>query len=227
MLTNSDGETLGNDVMMGRGRTVHAVTVSHGPPEDVDGQTPASVDVEQLYRDYGRRVLGYALRRASSRDDALDVVAETFVIAWRKREHIPEEPDAHLPWLLTTARNCSHRLARDWRRADQVVTAVAREIDDPAIPDSAQIQQSRETNRELGAALAALHDDDRELVLLVSWDGLSPSAAGAVLGMQPNTARVRLHRARARLRRDLDERAANPQTTAAEHGPHPTRRVTP
>ncbi|HXO07260.1 MAG TPA: sigma factor-like helix-turn-helix DNA-binding protein [Solirubrobacteraceae bacterium] len=53
--------------------------------------------------------------------------------------------------------------------------------------------------REIRRALDALSANDRELLLLVAWDGLSPAQAGSVLGLTPAAARSRLHRARRRL----------------------------
>jgi DNA-directed RNA polymerase specialized sigma24 family protein len=57
---------------------------------------------------------------------------------------------------------------------------------------------------QLVAAIATLRPKDQELLRLVARDGLSPSQAGAVLGINPNTARLRLSRARARVRVVLD-----------------------
>ena len=62
---------------------------------------------------------------------------------------------------------------------------------------------------DLRIALAALSDTDRELLLLVAWDGLSPAEAGQVLGLSGVASRSRLHRARARAQAVLD------QTTSA------------
>lgn len=173
------------------------MTTSHSSP-----QAPA--DVERLYREHGRRVLGYALRRVGTREDALDVVAETFLITWRRRDQVPDDPDHQLPWLLSTARNCARNAARGSGRADRARAAVVRELQVLDVPDPADVHQVRAAHADLAAALATLSDDDRELVMLVSWDGLGPSAAGAALGLTPGAARVRLHRARARLRAQLD-----------------------
>jgi len=73
---------------------------------------------------------------------------------------------------------------------------------------------------QLTAALAALRPKDRELLELVSRDGLTPTQAGAVLGMNPNTARLRLSRARARLRKTLGQSANQPVIDTPEETPH-------
>ena len=69
---------------------------------------------------------------------------------------------------------------------------------------------------KLRAALAGLQAKDRELLLLVARDGLEPGPAGAVLGMNPNTARLRLSRARKRLRVSLDEPAPGTHQEASD-----------
>jgi DNA-directed RNA polymerase specialized sigma24 family protein len=74
----------------------------------------------------------------------------------------------------------------------------------------------------LATALKTLRAKDRELLQLVSGDGLSPAQAGAVLGMNPNTARIRLSRARARLRDALAGTSADTGTrSGSQADPHP------
>jgi len=60
-----------------------------------------------------------------------------------------------------------------------------------------------EPDPALKNALAVLAEEDRELLTMIAWDGLSPTEAAAVLGIEPGAARVRLHRARRRLERLL------------------------
>ena len=71
----------------------------------------------------------------------------------------------------------------------------------------------------LDAALRALPELDRSLLALIAWEGLTPAAAAAVLGLRPATARVRLHRARGRLRRALEEPAVRPCPTPVRQEP--------
>ena len=65
---------------------------------------------EQLYGDYADRVHAYALRRTSPAA-ADDVVAEVFLVVWRRLHKVPDEP---LPWLLGVAR----RVLANQRRGD-------------------------------------------------------------------------------------------------------------
>lgn len=61
---------------------------------------------DRLYRSAGSAVLGYALRRCPSRDDALDVTGETFLVAWRRRADLPADPEDARAWLFDVARLC-------------------------------------------------------------------------------------------------------------------------
>ena len=92
----------------------------HPPPST--GVPPSAVDAtfELAYRTWGTAVLRYVLRRSASREDALDVVAETFAIAWRRRADLPAEPDEALPWLFGIARFCVANTARSARRAGRL-----------------------------------------------------------------------------------------------------------
>jgi RNA polymerase sigma factor (sigma-70 family) len=138
-------------------------------------------------------VARYARHRGLTGPDAEDLVAATYEVAWRRLDVVPLGEGA-LPWLLTVAhnhlRNHRRRLARD--RA-----LVGR------LPPPEHVPPASESVapgwREIRRALDALSDDDRELLLLIAWDGLSPGQAATVLGLTPAATRTRLHRARGRL----------------------------
>ncbi len=147
-----------------------------------------------IYAAYYHRVLGYALRRADA-DDAADLVADTFATAWRRLDHVPEGEQA-LFWLYATARRVGANHRRGRRRRDQLAQAVAREL--PAGPDPAAAGA-------VGAAFARLREEERELLLLVAWEGLDAEGIAAVLGCSRNAARIRIHRARRRLASALAE----------------------
>ena len=149
-----------------------------------------------LYDRHYRSVLGYALLRAG-RDTAEDVASETFLIAWRRLEDLPEPP---LPWLLGVARNLLYKQYDSGRRR-QVLTdriTAAMTTDEVAGPDVAEHVVEREAAR---AALSALGEKDVEALFLATWYGLSPREAARVVGCSAATFTVRLHRARRRLAR--------------------------
>jgi RNA polymerase sigma-70 factor, ECF subfamily len=145
------------------------------------------------------RVLGYALRR-TDREEARDVVSETFTVAWRRFDDVPEG-DAAMPWLLTTARKvlANHRRAAESRMRASLVGPRA---GTPGHPEDVVGTAS------LVHAFNALEERDREALALIAWDGLAPREAAMVAGCSAATFSVRLHRARKRLATllaDVDE----------------------
>ena len=143
-------------------------------------------------------VARYVRHRGLSGQDAEDLVAATYEVAWRRRDAVPIGEQAR-PWLFAVALN----QLRNHRRKRIREQALLERL--PA-PENAPppLDPSIVTWRNIREALDTLSADDRELVLLVAWDGLSPAQAGGVLGLTPVAARSRLHRARAKLAAILD-----------------------
>lgn len=158
-----------------------------------------------LYADNHRRVYAYAAARAG-RSLADEVVAETFLVAWRRFAQLPS--GAALPWLLGVARNVIRERYRDEERQRAVAAEMlAWAADAPDVADGVVDRSA------LLTALAGLSDNDREVLTLTAWDGLSPRAAARVVNCSVPTFLVRLHRARHRLTRAL---AAAAEPAAAE-----------
>jgi RNA polymerase sigma-70 factor, ECF subfamily len=130
-----------------------------------------------------------------------DVLADTFLIAWRRLESIPGDP---LPWLFNTARNCLSNHRRGALRGAALLTRLAAEPAPPA-PDELDRAAKRDS---ILRALARLNDLERELVMLADWDGLTPTQIAEMLVISPVVSRARLHRARRKLRDALDEELA-------------------
>jgi RNA polymerase sigma-70 factor, ECF subfamily len=153
-------------------------------------------DFDALYAAHRDDVWRYFRRRAPA--DHEDLVTEVFLVAWRRREDVPREP---LPWLYGVARKvlANHRRAGDRREA---LTERAAAHAMTAAPDLAEAAGLR---TDLARALAALPDHDRELVLLVAWEGLTLAEAATALGCRRGAAAVRLHRARRRLHTALND----------------------
>jgi RNA polymerase sigma-70 factor (ECF subfamily) len=149
---------------------------------------------EEIYAATYEPILGYALRRCSSPEDAADVVAETFTVAWRRFEEMPAGERARL-WLSGVARRvlANHRRGESRRRLR--TTELRNEI--------AAVGEDPVDASVIGQAFRELSDDDRELLGLVAWEGLDHSGIAAVLGCSRGAARVRLHRARKRFSRAL------------------------
>lgn len=155
---------------------------------------------ERLYREHFDRVAAYLLSRAD-RGLAEDAIARTFEIAWRRMADVPEEP---LPWLLGVARRALADLRRGQGRQDALIERIAATVGE-ADDDHAETLIAR--HRVL-AALEQLTDSQREVLLLVVWDGLSQREAAAALGCSRGAVALRLHRARSRLRAALTEGSA-------------------
>lgn len=143
-------------------------------------------------------LLGYAVRRCECAEDAADVVAETFAIAWRRLDAIPPGEQARL-WLYGVARNVLANHRRRLARREGLSAALAAEL-------AGVYQPSTEDSVELGVVgqvFRGLPDADRELLALVAWEGLDHAEIATVLGCSRNAVRIRLHRARKRLTGEL------------------------
>lgn len=161
---------------------------------------------EALWAAHSRAVLRYAARRVPS-GDVDDVVAETFVVAWRR---LAQVPDPALPWLLGVARGVVSNTARSADRRTALHLRLA---------ETGQTPAGTWADARLGAGSAVMADAlqrlsaaDRELLTLIAWDGLTSAEAASALGCSRATLAVRLHRARSRLRGHLEA-----ATTAAAH----------
>lgn len=161
----------------------------------------AQVRYGRLYRDQGRAILAYALRRVEGPEDAADVVAETFLVAWRRLDEVPVGDGGRL-WLYAVAR----RVIANLRRAERRRTRLGQRLAESVRIELASRPAPAGEGAEVLRAMGELGDDDRELLLLVSWEELSPGEAAKVLGISSLAARSRLHRARRRLRTLLEQR---------------------
>lgn len=165
---------------------------------------------EALYRAHAGAVRAYA-RRRSDAATADDVVADVFLTAWRR---LAEVPDDALPWLFGIAR----RVLANRRRSEARSAALHQRLATLTPRILVDEQSVISLDPKLAAALGGLGDRDREILLLVAWDGLEPARAARALGINARTFAVRLHRARRRLARMLasaDEDQDDEERTAA------------
>lgn len=139
----------------------------------------------------------FVRRRCSSGDQADDVAAETFAVAWRRRDGLPPGPQARL-WLFGTARLVLANQRRSEQRQARLDDRLASQPAGPPAVDPAD-QVVDADARGLGTALASLSSDDREVLIMRAWDGLAVTEIAALLGCTPNAASGRLHKARGRL----------------------------
>jgi RNA polymerase sigma-70 factor (ECF subfamily) len=156
--------------------------------------SPDIVRFERLWRAHYAAVHSHAVRRVGSRAD--EVVAEVFLVAWRRLDDLPRD---ELPWLLAASR---HVIGTLWRTDDRRSRLQGRleQQPPPVNGDSAG-----DLDAGLASALGQLGEIDRELLLLVYWEGLKPSRAAKALALSPAGARTRLWRARRKLRQTMLE----------------------
>ncbi|MGW7608242.1 RNA polymerase sigma factor [Streptomyces sp. NPDC054766] len=173
----------------------------------------------ELYDSYARAVYNHAFRLTADWSAAEDVMAETFMEAWRLRDRVSAEGGSLRPWLLGVAINVARGHHRSNRRYRAAANAAAEA--ETALPDHADEVAGRlDDRRRIAAALralAALRRPEREVLTLCLWEGLEYTAAAEALGIAVGTVRSRLSRARAKLRK----------LTEAELGGRPAARAAP
>jgi RNA polymerase sigma-70 factor (ECF subfamily) len=153
-----------------------------------------------LYERYAGPVHRYALRR-SDRETADEVVAQVFMVAWRRRSALPEDA---LPWLYGVARRALAEQRRGAVRRERLGERLRGEaIEETPAPEL--------LDDGLARALRRLSPGDREALLLRYWEELEPAQIAQAMGCSRATMAVRLHRARMRLRRELEAEGDQPE----------------
>jgi RNA polymerase sigma-70 factor (ECF subfamily) len=156
----------------------------------------AATGFSELVDAHHAALYAFTRRRLADRDSVEDVLADTFLVAWRRRDEIPDPP---LPWLygvclrtISTHRRSARRRTRLWSRLASQPHELAR--------DPADLHAERS---QIDRAFARLSEREREVLRLVAWEGLSSAEAATALGVTPSAFRVRLHRARRALAKHL------------------------
>jgi RNA polymerase sigma factor (sigma-70 family) len=171
------------------------------------------------YREHYWAVSRYVARRLDGRTSEVEeVVAEVFTVAWRRRTDLPGSP---LPWLYGVARNCLANAVRGYGRRRRLVDRLGN--DETA--HGRQIVDSPDAERPgswVHDALARLSEADREVLRLTAWEELGIDEVAVALGCGRRAASMRLHRARRRLRAEIDRlgptATAADATSSKEHG---------
>lgn len=163
--------------------------------------TAAEERFDALFRANYPDMLAYALRRCQTRSDAEDVVAETFAVAWRRIEDVPEGPRARL-WLFGTARLVRMNSQRAHRRRESLYQRlrIRRPPERGTGADATLAERDR-----IERALAMLSPVQREVLQLHVWEELSAEEIATSLELTTSTVRKRLQRARERLAAALDD----------------------
>jgi RNA polymerase sigma-70 factor (ECF subfamily) len=178
---------------------------------DEPGAAPARFAA--LYTDHARDVLAYAVRRTATPEDAADVVAETFLVAWRRDAQVPDGDAARL-WLYGVARRTLANQRRGELRRSRLAARMRAEL-----PAGLACALSTPTTADAAvlAAICTLRERDREVLLLSAWEGLTPAEIAEVLELSPIAVRSRLHRARTRVQQQLSRPPSLPPALEPEN----------
>ncbi|MGQ7297775.1 RNA polymerase sigma factor [Quadrisphaera sp. KR29] len=147
----------------------------------------------------------YLARRAGAAvaDDAL---SDVLLVLWRRLDDVPtgDGGAGALPWAYGVARGCLANAERAARRQRRLAARVAA-VDPPplAVPVEGEDDDGRPDPAPVRAALAALRPASAEVLRLWAWEELAPAQIAEVLGVSPNAASIRLHRARKELAEQL------------------------
>ena len=158
---------------------------------------------ELFHRHHGR-VFRHALRLVVVAAEADEVMASAFFELWRRRADVRLVDGSVLPWLLVTATQLSRNRIRGAVRYQRLLARLPREEAVDAARSATESLERQELRREIGAALRRMSATDAALVTLTVLDGLTTAEAGAAVGVSPGAARMRLSRARGRLRTLLE-----------------------
>jgi RNA polymerase sigma-70 factor, ECF subfamily len=155
-----------------------------------------SAQFDALFAAHYGAVRAYVVRRATGAP-VEDALAETFLVAWRRLDAVPDDG---LPWLLGVARRVLANQRRGEARRAALVDRLA-----SVLPRAQVAEPAGDPFGPLADALASLPAAEREALLLVAWEELEPRRAARVVGCSPTAFRARLYRARRRLAASLGE----------------------
>jgi RNA polymerase sigma factor (sigma-70 family) len=176
---------------------------------------------QELYRRHVDQLIGFGVRRLSSPEEVADLVSAVFLQAIQSAGRYDPGQAGVTSWLFGIAANL---LAEGRRRGVREALALQRLAGQRLLqPDEYEELERRidaaRLHGAVQAAVAALPDGERQLLELVSFDGLSPTQAAQAIGLRPAAARMRLSRARHKVRRALARAAPTPQPSATSVSP--------
>ncbi|MHB8335103.1 MAG: RNA polymerase sigma factor [Acidimicrobiales bacterium] len=158
-------------------------------------------------------LLRYGLRRVDDPSAAEDLVAETFVVVWRRFDELPPRAE-ELFWLYGIAGRVLSNLLRGHQRSMRLEARLAFERE-------GEFTNPRFTGEDIEALLAALGElspQDRELIQFTYWEKLSYREMGIVLGCSEKAAGIRLSRARQHLRERLNQSSTETMVSPLRRG---------
>jgi RNA polymerase sigma-70 factor (ECF subfamily) len=167
----------------------------------------AAAEFERLYRANVTAVTAYFAQRSADPHAVADLTADTFVeVITRFGSFDPRKGTARA-WVFGIARHVYAAHCEAYSQQQHKVERLAgrRDLDPDQIEELLDRIDAERAGRDLVSGLAALPERDRGVVELVDIAGLSPKEAAAALGLAPGAVRMRLMRARGRLRKQADQ----------------------
>ena len=186
------------------GRLSPSVELQH-PTRDTARQSPPSEDdaFTRFYHEHAPRVYMLALRLCGDSNDAREVLAETFVSAWRGLPRFRGQSSPHT-WLHTIAVRTWRGVLRR-RNSGRPMVALDDDEADADSPYGVAAQYDDPGHRiDIEKAVAALPAGAREILVLFAIEGYSQAEISDMLGIKVGTVKAQLHRARKLLLERLD-----------------------
>ena len=191
------------------GQAAYDLSGDHPFPDDaalIEASRREPETFAGLYDRHAAPIHRYVSRRLGD-GMADDIVADTFLAAFRRRQSYDLRRSDARPWLYGIAANL---ISKHRRTESRMLRAFARTGTDPVVEGHADRIDSRvsaaSVHRDLAAALAGLSAGDRDVLLLIAWADLSYEQTASALGIPLGTVRSRLHRAREKIRAALGDR---------------------
>ena len=156
-----------------------------------------TAEARAALRDSSKDLLAYFVRRMASPEDAADLLGEMMLTAWRRIDKLPETPERQRMWLFVIAAHTLSNHRRTARRRLELTDRLR------GLLNGTDKAPDLEGTYAVRDAVLRLHSAQRELVMLIHWDGFTIVEAAELLGLNPSTARSRYAAARTALREAL------------------------
>jgi RNA polymerase sigma-70 factor, ECF subfamily len=169
----------------------------------------------ELYTRYGKLIQAYCARR-TSQSQVADAVAETFLVAWRRLDQVPDGDDA-LPWLYGTAFRV---ICHQWRSKTRARKLVQRLLDVDVIETwtTEGVVLRHQEHELVRLAASRLKQIDQEVLRLTIWEELSHADVAIALSIEPGAAKQRAYRARQNLTTEYNKLTRERRPPAAQKG---------
>ncbi|MDJ0323042.1 sigma-70 family RNA polymerase sigma factor [Cryobacterium sp. PH31-AA6] len=166
--------------------------------------------MQQLHEQMAAVLLGYFARRVEPQADAADLLSETLMVAWRRMNRVPSDEEGARMWMFATAR----RVLANWTRGQRRRTALSYELREQMATVTGVVVSDQAL--DVRQAVRSLPRNQRELIVLVHWDGFTIPDAARLLQVRESTARGRYQRAKTSLQAALADPPAQLRFTTAK-----------